>query len=377
MKLDTGLIPVTVTGGLEATRVAHFRIDLLDRYEHLVGELEGVEPGGSLSWSSQSSVHGSGSIPVNDVGQNVDWLNARLKVTAVTQDDTNSDHETPLGVFLPALPESAWSDRHRSWDVDLSDKTSILDTDTITDSSGNAKTYSLTKGTNVIKTVKAIIADAGEESPAIEADNDATLSSDMTWEPDTTRLKIINDLLDAANYFSLWCDGQGQYQASKYRDPKDRTPIYDMDAPFYDGHTSLLAPEWSYSHDIYAIPNRYVALVAGDEDDEGLNAVATDEDPDSPFSYQSRGRWVTKTDSEAEATDQKALDAYAKRMLESAQQTDTKLDVEHVYLPKLLVNSVIGFSAGDLQGILTSVSNTEVTLDPTATVKTTLKKVVS
>src|SRR5699024_2279451 len=111
---------------------------------------------------------------------------------------------TPVGVYMPAAPVHEWDDGARTYTVELLDKLSMLDTDIITDSRGNAETYSVPKGTNIIKRVKAIIADLGEESPAIvEDDADETSQSDMVFPSGTSRLKIINDLLDAANYFSL------------------------------------------------------------------------------------------------------------------------------------------------------------------------------
>jgi hypothetical protein len=198
----------------------------------------------------------------------------------------------------------------------------------------------------------------------------------VTWDAGTTRLKIINDLLDAANYFSLWCDGHGRYRATKYQAPKDRTPIYRAQAPLVAGESSLFSPDWEDDHDIYGVPNRYVAIQTGDGDDEGLTAVATNEDPDSRFSFDARGRWITEVEDGVEATGQAALDAYAERKLAAATDVESKISISHVYLADLLVNEVVEFSAGDLDGILTTVTNTEVTLDPAELVKTKLRKVV-
>lgn len=376
---DTGQQPVLLepTTPLRFHRVTGFRVETLDRDDNLTGVLDGIEPGGELKWSAQASVKGGGQITVNDRQRGIDWLNTRLRFVHIAADDYREPKETPLGVFLPAAPVADWKNGRRAWTVDLLDKNSILDTDIVTDPVGNPVTIGYPAGTPVLATVKAIIADAGETSPAIRLEDDPLLSGPMTWDAGTTRLKIINDLLDAANYFSLWCDGNGHYRATPYTRPSSRTPIYDLAAPFREGPTALFSDEWKHDQDIYAVPNRYVAIGSGDEDEEAPVAVATNTNPDSPFSYQSRGRWITETEDGVEAVDQDALDAYAQRQLDAREQVASKMEIEHVFLADMLVNSVIRFSAGDQQNVLATVTNIKVPLDPLALTASNIREVAA
>ena len=108
-----------------------------------------------------------------------------------------ADGETdswPLGVYLPATPTIHWSDAVATADVDLYDKLLILVEDKV-----NA-TFAVPAGAVVTEQVEAIIASAGESRMSIAAST-ATLRSAMVWEPGTTKLRIINDLLAAVNYF--------------------------------------------------------------------------------------------------------------------------------------------------------------------------------
>ena len=53
-----------------------------------------------------------------------------------------------------------------------------------------------------------------------------------------------------------------------------------------------------------------------------------------------------------------------------------KVEIEHVFLPDLLMNDTILFRAGDVE-MVGAVTNTEFDLDPQALVKTKLRSVLS
>ena len=381
MRLDTGeeyrvLRPSIM--GVNGARETRFRFEVMDRNEELIGDLKGVK-GGNLAWSSKASIHSSGAIDMSDLGDNVDWLNSRVRITVYTKDDDGEEVGTPVGIYMPAAPVHEWDDGARTYTLELLDKLSMLDTDIITDPNGNAETYTVPKGTNIIRTVKAIIADLGESSPAIvEEESPETAQSDIVFPAGTSRLKIINDLLDAANYFSLWCDGAGRFRVTKYRAPKDRTPVYQMEEPLAEGESSLLGVAWTHDEDFYSIPNRVVAVQQGDDEEEGFTSVADLNilDPNSRFNQRNRGRFITEVYDGVEATSKANLDAWAERKLDDLVNAANKVEIEHVFLPDLLMNDTILFRAGDVE-MIGAVTNTEFDLDPQAMVKTKLRSVLS
>jgi hypothetical protein len=123
------------------------------------------------------------------------------------------------------------------------------------------------------------------------------------WEAGTSKLRIVNDLLDALNYNALFVDGVGNFQATKYVAPADRSVRYSMlndDSgarmvrELSDGQESIYLPEWKRDRDTYKVPNRVIAVAAGGGDAEPLSGTVTNEDSTSPFSFPSRGRWVTR-----------------------------------------------------------------------------------
>lgn len=372
-------------------RVTRFKFYLLDRNERVIGTLDNVKAGGSLSWSAAASVKGSGSITLTRPGSGdapqPDWLNDRIKpvmVIAGFDPDSSGDDvapvtevEQPLGIWLAAKPKDAFSDTAVTGEVELTDKTGILDQDVWSDADGHVGTYTAEKGSNVVALVRDLITATGETVGAIS--NDPTvLTSDLTWDVGTTRLKIINDLLDAGGFFSLYTDLYGQFQASKYRAPADRPVAFQALGPFVRSDRSVMSPDFDRERDIYAVPNRYVAITQGDGEAEGLVGVATNTDPDSPFSYPSRGRWITAVATGVEAVDQAAADTYAARQLRGATQVTSTFSMKHLILPGLMFNNVVQVSNPEASiDTYCTVSNTTVPLDPLALAESTLSEVIT
>ena len=79
-------------------------------------------------------------------------------------------------------------------------------------------------------------------------------------------------------------------------------------------------------------------------------------------------------------TSQAALQAYADRKLAAASGVASKIEVEHAFLPELLINSSVRFdyTQDDVNlSMLCTVQNTKIPLDPTALCRSTLREVVS
>ena len=371
--------PDQIAGG---PLVTDFRFEVLDDAERRVGTfgMDRVRPGGSLSWSASASVKGGGKLEMADTGTDLDWLNMRVRPVMVRRVGGSNDPavEHPLGVFLPAAPVERWSSTGRSWSVELADKNAILDRDIITDMYGHPTSFSLPAGSEIVSTVVAIIESAGETAAAINPDvSPRTLARGVAWEPGTTRLRVINDLLNAGNYFSLWVDERGQYRVTPYTPPSERRPLFAVRTPFSKGQDSLMAPEWTRDRDIYSVPNRFVAVGQGTDDQEAWVAVAVNTDPTSPFSFLGRrSRWITTTESGIEAADEAALLAYAQRRLAQLTAVTSRIETKHLFMPDVRVNETLRLVNPDAGIDAThTVTRTEVPFDPTGLCSTVLREV--
>lgn len=381
-------MPVTLPAGTSPTpkvltedeilvageRHTEWRFELLDHDENLVGMLDGAVSG-SVDWSASASIKGGGQLNVADTGQDVDWLGVRIRPVARIK---GIDRDLPCGIWLPDAPVDTWGGHGRSWTVDLLDKATILDGDIWADpSTGEPGSFVAEAGSTALQVVAHLIEETGESAAAI-GDDSTTITTAMMWEAGTTRLRIINDILDAAGFFSLTVDERGQFRAAKYVPPADRQPRFENVQPFAVGDTSLMALDFAVERDFGSVPNRWVCITGGTDEEEALVSVATNENADSPFSYQARGRWITRVDNDVEAVDQQALDTITTRRLISAMSVSAKIPVSHLWLPGLAVNDVVPVripKAG--VDILATVARTSATFDPVGMCTSDLVEVVS
>ena len=131
----------------------------------------------------------------------------------------------------------------------------------------------------------------------------------MEWEPGTSKLRIISDMLAAINYGSLWFDGNGTLKASPYIAPSLR----DADFHYETSAVSVILPDAEQNLDLFSIPNRWV-LIVSNPDQPPLRAEITNASPLSPTSTINRGRIITKVVTDVEAPNQAVLNSLAERM---------------------------------------------------------------
>jgi len=349
------------TNPVHGNRIQTFTYELLDDGEAPKGSLTNVI-GGAVEWHANAAVKAGGKISVVRQGTgNVQWLNRRVKITM----NIEGKGSYPLGVFIPSAPVEEWSDTEMIWEVELLDKCSILDNDYVLNA------YALDAGTNVTTAVRTLITSTGEQAGSI-TDGTETLTKAMTWESGTSKLEIINDLLEAGNYLSLRTDGNGQFRVEKNRLPKSRPVVHE----FIDNSKSIYTPQFSYEKDIYSIPNKVVLIAQGDGAAEGMKAIATNENPASPYSYQSRGRWIVDVTKGVEATDQTALNERAQQRLAALTSPTGTLAIQHAPLPWLNVNEVVRFKHERSEtNVRAVVASTTIQLDPLALQQTQIQEV--
>lgn len=341
------------------SRVESYWVDLLDEDDNYIRTLPRKPVGGTVDLNVNAQIRGGGKITVmND--PDIDWMKNRLRVWFQAQ----GFDPIPLGTFVPTVPGFAKSVLGHSVEVEMHDKTQILVEDKVDG------TYLLPAGTVVTQAVRDLIQQAGETSFAITA-SALTLPGDLSWEAGTTRLRIINDLLSSINYFSIWTDGLGVYQAIPYSRPAAR-PISHV---FQRGRGSIHSPAWEREQDIAEVPNKIVLKSEGDAEDEALIGVATNEDPNSQFSYQRRGnRWIVYTEDGIEAADQSTIDNLARRRLIDLSSPSATLSTEHLLIP-LQLNGVVRFIS-DPVDTLAVVEKMTYRLTPGSLVQATWREVV-
>lgn len=386
----TAIIPIpsrSVMDSLYGDRITTYRWEVLEHsngIDQLIGTLDGVADG-KLSWTQYAAVKGGGKIEVTDLDQAAPGMidisdlpleSIRLRPVQIIE----GLPENPLGVYLISAAAEEWQATGRTWSIELLDRCTVPSQDKVEES------YAVAAGTLILQEVKAILASCGEYIAVNDSVTIAT-SSGMVWEAGTSKLKIINDLLDVANYNALWMDGYGNFMTTPRVLPADRSINYEvLNIPreLKDGEQSIYEPDWKRDKDSFDVPNKVVAVqAAGGEDEEALIGVWTNEDPASPYSYVSRGRWIVHTlDSveTPEGTDLEViafLQARARATLIQMSAVQAQVKLTHLPVP-VRVADVIRFAhtqAGiDSRHVVTK---TDLELNPLGLMTSELQEVIS
>jgi hypothetical protein len=390
------IVPVrelTTQDVLYGNRITQYRWEVLahvDGVDKLVGVLDGVSDG-SLFWVQNAAVKGAGKLQVVDLElpkpgmmsvAELDLESVRLRpvMTVMAEEGDNTLPEIPWGTFLVSAASEQWDETGRLWMFELLDKCTVPAQDK-TD-----ETYSVAAGTSILQEVQAILESCGE---TIDIDDSSVVAtrSGMVWEAGTSKLTIINELLDVAGYSALWMDGWGNFQATPRVLPADRSLTYELlgfPRELRDGARSIYRPAWSRNRDSFEVPNKVVAVQAANGDDEvALVGSWTNEDPDSPYSFQARGRWLTHTISDVECPDVSEteivwfLEDRARAVLIQMSAVQAQVKATHLPIP-IRVSDVLRFShtqAGvDARHVVTRI---DLDTSPLGLMRTTLQEVIS
>lgn len=310
-------------------------VDILDMDDEVTGTLERVE-GGSVDFNVAAEIRASGSLSVADP-QGIDWHAIRLRVRYEFVDEAGTRWSYPLGVFLPTTPGDDHEETGTTTEVELYDKTVILSGDQIDE------TWTAQKGTTVVQAVTDVLATIGEDDRvAAPADGGGTLAADMVWEPGTTKLRIVNDILEAGNFFSIWVDGTGVWQLRPYVPPAERGVEWNHVA----GENAIFLPSVNHEEDTFNVPNRVVLVGRAEPDADGgdapgPSAIAENNNPDDPFSIPRRGRVISVREDEQDATSESVLGELAARRLRELSAPTSTYFVQHMFVPVDL-NGVVG-----------------------------------
>lgn len=372
---------------LYGSRTTSYRWEVLEHSggsDHLLGTLDGVAEG-SLSWTQNAQVKGSGKVEVVDLERAKAGLlrisdlpleSVRVRPVCVIE----GLPENPLGVFLVSSATESWEATGRVWSLELLDRCTVPQQDAFDQS------YSVPAGALILQQVRSILASAGEDIVIDESSTLATANG-MAWEAGISKLNIINDLLDMAGFNALWMDGYGNFKATPRVLPADRSITYELlNVPreLRDGDQSIYTPDWTRDRDSFQVPNKVIAVqAAGGGDEEALIGTWTNEDPSSPYSYPARGRWIPHVLDSVECPEGTAqeivafLEKRAQATLIQMSSVQAQVRVTHLPIPAR-VSDVLRFSstkAGvDARHVITKI---ELDTSPLGLMRSTLQEVIT
>lgn len=315
---------------LTGARKPRWTFTLLNSLDQPLRELDAVKSW-SLELNANTRLGASGNLELLHSG-GINFQKHRVRVTY----DPGVDGVDPwhVGVFVFAEPGITREATHSTVSVKLLSKLAIVDEDATTE------TFTVSAGANLVEQAETVLRSVGETRLSVQESELAARES-IQFNAGEPILTVVNEILDAAGYWALSADGNGVYDLSPYRLPHERPVVWE----FKEGARAIHVPKWSRDQDISSVPNRVVCRTSGEDDKPGLVGIAENTDADSPFSFQARGRWVTKV-YDVEAAGQAEINGLAQRRLLQAGSPVATVKLEHAPVPVFPRQAVRFQSAG-------------------------------
>lgn len=306
--------------GVTGSRRFSFRYELLDKSNVFVDELDNVLAAKvEMNWLAD--IKRVARFTLRETG-GVDFLSDRIKphVRIWLPPYGKLDFvEYPQGVFLLSSPRRNIDEQGRvTRDVEAFDALQVYSDDLM------STRYAVPRLGIVTDYVKTLLGNV----PQVVAPSNRVLGTAMEWEPGTSKLRIINDLLSVINYESLSFDEDGRALVRPYVAPTSRAEEYEYAT---DTH-GLIVPNVDQELDLFSIPNKWT-LVVSEPEMPALVASYTNADPGSPTSTIRRGRTITDFRTEQDAVDLTTLQEKAARLAFEASQIYEAIDFSTAMMP--------------------------------------------
>lgn len=313
-----------------------FRYELLDASNAKIADLDTVVSC-QVEQNWLADIKRKAAFRIREGGTPIDWASNRIKPWVrlhLPPYGTDDWVEWPQGVFLLSSPSRSVDATGAVFrDVEGYDQLQVYADDKVSDR------YTVAAGTAYTAAMASLLGSV----PSNIAVSASVLPTDREWEPGTSKLHIINELLGAVNYESLSFDEDGVAVVQPYVSPQDRGEEY----VYADDDDSLILPQVGQELDLFAVANKWV-LVVSDPDRAALTSTYTNSDPSSPTSTVRRGRTITDFRTEQDAADQAALDAKAARLAFEASQVYESVEFSTGLMPVHSGNDVYRITFGPL-----------------------------
>lgn len=322
MRLDrNGFDADAVKKALHAVnRTMDFRYELLDN-QNRVKRLLGNVLKASVANNALAQIKRTARFTLVDDG-GINYLSDHIKPYARLRMPDGGWAEWPLGVFLLSTPPRKVNDVGSiTREIEAYDLLQLLVDDKVVDR------YTVSSGTNYITAVRSLLTGAGILDANLTSTT-KTLPAARDWNPGKTKLQIINDLLGAINFRSLFFSEDGAAVAQPYVSPADRASEY----VYADNEESVIFPDAEHALDLFGVANKWV-LVVSEPDRAPLIGSYTNNNSSSLTSTISRGRTIVDYREQQEAADQSTIDALAQRIAFEASQVYETVDFDTAIMP--------------------------------------------
>jgi hypothetical protein len=285
---------------LLSDRTIEYKYDLLDKNDKKIGTIDDIS--GSYSFNAASEIKGTGRFDFNEKNyKDIDFLSHRIKPYFCLKMG-NEWVKWGQGIYLLNSPDRIEKDGGIYREVEAYDKSIILREDRVDNR------YLIHAGSKYTDAVRILILSSGIEKISIQ-ESDLELTVDKEYEIGTSKLEIINDLLNSINYNSVWFDGNGYCIVRKYINPI----IRPVEFTYETNEKSIILPGSAETLDAFDVPNKFVRYLENPETGYMISSFVNDRSS-NPLSTVSRGRVITDIQAVTDIPDQATLDEYVQRI---------------------------------------------------------------
>lgn len=265
--------------------------------------------------------------------ERIDWMRDKIRPELIIDGIV-----WPLGVYLPVSVRNKESETSKTAQIEAYDQGwQVQDVRT-------EGVLHISSGTNYIEAIKTLLTAAGIVI-VIATPTSATLTEDREdWEPGTSYLEIINQLLDEINYNTLWFNQQGAAILEPESVPTAANIEHTINS---DDPGCLMLPGISNEVDLFNAPNVFVCVCSNPDKSGVMTATSENTNPQSALSIARRGRRIVQVTKVDNIASQAELEAYADLMRNESMITGETWQIQTALQPGHGVNDVVAFHHRD------------------------------
>lgn len=311
-------------------RESFITVDLLNKYDIKIGELETIRGQGFVQFDSESQIQRVGNILVREKQfRDVDWLNDRVRPVFNLKMPNGSLARWNLGVFLISSPTRKMQNGEIIRELELYDKNLILREDKL------VKRLFYAKNKKYTELIQDLINEAGISQVKIE-NSSLTLPIGRDFDPGTSKLEVINTLLKEINYRNIWVDNDGYFRVEKYIEPINREVEYS----YKTGQLSIIQADAIEETDLFNAPNVWHITYSNPEQ-KSYSATYENNSVSSVTSILNRNRRIVKIDTIDNIPNSQTLEAVTKRMAYADSQVYSNLIFQTAVMPHHTNNNML------------------------------------
>lgn len=261
-----------------------------------------------------------------------------------TGDDVQS---YPLGLYRLAKPSGSIGRAVRTWNCQGYSLEDLLARD---ESDGP---YSVPRGTDALQRAQDLIVSKARVPsdrvlfPAVSATLRHAFQTDAGGSTGSSWLSIVNALLNAAGYYGVQTDAEGNFVTEKMGSRTVLEPDISYDGSYERMVVGSVGDAW----DDERFANKIVVKSQDVADTPPLVAKAFNRNPDSEGSINYLGRTIQKTISLQTAVSLAEMQVMAQAELEKASGYYRKLALSHLFDPRVFApRRVYGVTLADVDG---------------------------